>query len=310
MSNSPEAEAESTTRQPEEARHRAEGRIEIDAAIVSNLHGRWFLPGAGKMEWFQDIDGGPEMAVVPAGEFLMGPAEDEFRHWYGPQRKVVIPRPFAVGRCALTFAEWDAAVTDGGCDGYLPQDEDWGRGDRPVVNVTWDDAQAYVEWLRQKTGKSYRLLSDAEWEYAARAGTTTPFWQGASITPEQANYDNDFIYGGSPKGYVHVGDDSQNNKKKTTPVKSFQPNPWGLYQVHGNVWEWCEDCWNDNYEGAPTDGSARTTGPMTSADECCCRVVRGGSFYDPPVHVAFRNGFDTDDELPYYGFRLARTLYS
>ena len=118
--------------------------------------------------------------------------------------------------------------------------------------MSWDDAKAYVKWLSKKTGKDYRLLSEAEREYVARAGTTTPFWWGSSITPEQANYDGNYTYTGRrPKGEY---------RQKTLPVKSFQPNPWGLYQVHGNVWEWVEDCWNENYHDAPSDGSAWTTG--------------------------------------------------
>lgn len=124
----------------------ADGRIEIDAAIAHTPHGRLFLPGAGKTEWFQDFDGGPEMVVIPVGEFLMGSPDDEpeWRSDESPQHKVIIPRPFAMGRCAVTFAEWDASAEAGVCGGYRPDDEGWGRGDRPVINVNWQDAQAYV----------------------------------------------------------------------------------------------------------------------------------------------------------------------
>ena len=133
----------------------------------------------------------------------------------------------------------------------------------PVVCVNWDDAKAYAKWLSGKTGKDYRLLSEAEWEYACRAGTSTPFWWGSSISTEQANYDGNYTFGGGRKGEY---------RQRTVPVKSFEPNPWGLYQVHGNVGEWCEDCWNESYNGAPSDGSAWTAG------DCAFRLLRGGSW--------------------------------
>ena len=156
----------------------------------------------------------------------------------GPQHRVTFARQFAVGKFAVTFDEWDACVGDGGCNGHRPEDEGWGRGKRPVINVNWDDAKAYVAWLSRKTGKTYRLLSEAEREYVARAGTTTPFWWGSTISTSQANYDGNSTYGSGSKGEY---------RQKTVPVDSFQPNPWGLYQVHGNVWEWTEDCYKDSY---------------------------------------------------------------
>jgi formylglycine-generating enzyme required for sulfatase activity len=135
-----------------------------------------------------------------------------------------------------------------------------------VVCVSWDDANAYANWLAKKTGKPYRLLSEAEWEYAARAGTTTPFWWGSSITPAQANYDGNFVYeGGGSKGEYRKG--------TVPPAGSFDANPWGLYNVHGNAWQWTADCYHDNYNGAPTDGSVWITGNCNSA-----HVVRGGSW--------------------------------
>ena len=198
--------------------------------------------------------------------------------------QVSIARPFAIGKFAVVFDEWDACVTDGGCNGHRPDDQGWGRGKRPVINVHWDDANAYAVWLSRKSGKTYRLLSEAEREYVARAGTTTPFWWGSSITPKQANYDE--------------------YRKKTMPVDSFEPNPWGLYNVHGNVWEWTADCWNSNNAGNPGDGSARTTGI------CDRRVVRGGSWNSGP---RFLRAADRDAHTAYVrnislGFRLARTL--
>jgi formylglycine-generating enzyme required for sulfatase activity len=163
------------------------------------------------------------------------------------------------------------------------------------VCVTWDDAKAYAAWLSQTTGKPYRLLSEAEREYVARAGTTTPFWWGSSITLAQANYNGSFVGGGS----------EGEGRKSTVPVGSFEANPWGLYNVHGNVWEWCEDVWHDNYSGAPVDGSAWLQG----ADESP-RVVRGGSWVNYPrgLRAAVRFRYPTFDRICDLGFRIARTL--
>ncbi len=138
-------------------------------------------------------------------------------------------------------------MADGGCGGRKPGDRSWSRGGRPVINVSREDAKAYVAWLSKNTGKQYWLQSEAEWEYAARAGTTTPFWWGDTITTDQANYNGNYPYNGGAKGEF---------RWKTLPVRSFKPNPWGLYQVHGNVWEWVEDCWNGTYKGAHSSSPA------------------------------------------------------
>jgi len=240
----------------------------------------------------------PEMVVVPSGTFTMGSPEDE------PERldrevqvRVSIAKPFAVGKFAVTFDEWDACVADGGCNGYKPSDLGWGRSKHPVINVDWDDAKAYAAWLSRKTGKSYRLLSEAEREYVTRASTTTPFWWGSSITPTQANYNGsaDPYTGGGSKGEY---------RQRTVPVDSFEPNPWGLYNVHGNVWEWTADCWNDSNSGNPGDGRARATG------DCGMRVVRGASWVNNPrvLRSAFRF-WNTSDFRDYIlGFRVGRTL--
>jgi formylglycine-generating enzyme required for sulfatase activity len=254
-------------------------------------------PGSGVS--FKDYPDCPEMVVVPEGSFVMGSPDNEpdrSKH-EGPQHRVRIGKPFAVGRLAVTFAEWDACEAAGGCGGYIPQDQGWGRGDLPVINVSWNDAKAYVSWLAKKTGQPYRLLSEAEREYATRAGTTTPFWWGASITPEQAHYDvsAEAYNGGGSKGEY---------RQKTLPVKSFKPNPWGLYQVHGNVWEWVEDCWHDSYSGAPRDGSDWTSG------ECKSRVLRGGPWNYVPrvVRAACRDDGNPGFRNYNNGFRVARTL--
>jgi formylglycine-generating enzyme required for sulfatase activity len=281
-----------------EDRRSADGRIKIDAPIIHGAANGWFLPGNGKTEWFKDHENGPEMVVVPAGSFTMGSTANE------PERfdreaevRVWIAAPIAVSKYTVTFDEWDACVTDGGCNGYKPDDVGWGRTKHPVVDVNWDDAKAYAAWLSYKTAKTYRLLSESEWEYVARAGTTTPFWWGSSITPLQANYDGsaDPYKGGGSKG---------EDRKRTVPVDSFEPNPWGIYNVHGNVWEWTGDCWNESNSGNPRDGSSRTTG------DCDRRVVRGGSWAsEPPVlRAAYRAALYVDTRLGESGFRLARTL--
>ena len=207
----------------------------------------------GEGQRFRDCPQCPEMVVVPGGQF---------------------GRPFAVGVYEVTFGEWDACVSGGGCGGHRPDDEGWGRGRQPVVNVSWEDAQAYVRWLSGKTGEQYRLPSEAEWEYVARAGTTTEYWWGDDVGRNRAN-----CYGcGSRWDY-----------EQTAPVGSFAANPFGLHDVHGNVIEWVEDCW----EGI-----------------CSRRVLRGGSWYLRPrdLRSALRYWNTTGFRLNYYGFRVARTL--
>jgi formylglycine-generating enzyme required for sulfatase activity len=257
--------------------------------------------GSGKS--FQDrlADGTPcpmcpEMVVVPAGKFTMGsPPGERDRDPGEVQVPVTIARPFAVGKFAVTFDQWDACAADGGCNGYRPADQGWGRGNRPVIYVNWSDANAYVAWLSQKTGKTYRLLSEAEREYVTRAGTTTTFWWGYSISTNQANYNGNYTYARGSKG---------ENRQRLVPVDSFTPNPWGLFNVHGNVWEWTADCWNANNEGNPGDGTARTTG------NCDGRVIRGGFWNNPPRNLRAANRYfaATDHRDFAIGFRLARTL--
>jgi len=197
---------------------------------------------------FQDCPDCPEMVVVPPGQFMMGsPDTDPVRfRAEGPVHRVTIPASFAAGKYEVTFEEWDACVSAGGCS-HKPGDEGWGRVRHPVIFVNWNDAQEYVRWLSKKTGKTYRLLSEAEWEYVARAGTTTPYHTGEQISTSQANYDGNYTYNGSSKGET---------RERTIPVGSFGANQFGLHDVHGNVREWVQDCWNDNYKGTPSDGSA------------------------------------------------------
>jgi formylglycine-generating enzyme required for sulfatase activity len=247
-------------------------------------------------DMFQECSRCPEMIVAPAGAFMMGSPPGEARRaaGEGPQHKVTFNRNFAVGRFAITFDEWDACVADNACWGYQPDSQGWGRGRRPAINVSWNDAKAYLAWLSGKTGKSYRLLSEAEREYVTRAGTTTPFWWGGAITTAQANY-NGVPYGGGAKGEY---------RGRTEPVDSFAPNPWGFFQVHGNIYEWTEDCGRDNYQGAPGDGSAWASG------DCGARVIRGGSWdYEGEyLRSASRLAYATDTRDVWLGFRVARSL--
>ena len=247
---------------------------------------------AGAVTTFRDCRDCPQMAVVPAGEFTMGPPASETGE--ETRRRVTIKVPFAVSKFEITFDEWNACVRDGGCDDYRPKDQGWGRGKRPVIDISWDNAKAYTDWLKRKTGKSYRLLSESEWEYAARAGTMSVFAYGDTLSPRQANFD------GSTDG----SGPSAVNRQKTLPVGSFPPNRFGLYDMHGNVTEWVEDCWHDDTAGAPADGSAWLDG------ECEGRVLRGGSWEDSAeeLHSAARTG--EFENLSSYadGIRIARDL--
>ena len=246
---------------------------------------------------FKDCSDCPEMVVVPSGSFMMGSPTSEPGRYdnEAPVHRVTIPAAFAVGKYEVTFEEWDACVSSGGCRAYRPADEGWGRGRRPVINVSWDDAKSYVEWLSRETGKGYRLLSESEWEYVARAGTMTAFYTGARITASEAYFNGRLTYNGSSTG---------EDRRRTIPVGSFGPNQFGLHDVHGNVWEWVEDCWNGSYSGAPVDGEANTTG------DCSRRVLRGGSWFSRPRNLrsAIRNRFRIGYRSSFFGFRVARTL--
>ena len=261
---------------------------------------------------FQDCEECPEMVVVPAGSFMMGSSshEESRADDEGPQHRVTIPAPFAVGRYEVTRGEFARFVeaaghsTGNSCRTYEDgrwedrsglnwRDPGYRQDNRePVVCVSWEDAKAYVNWLSRETGKPYRLLSEAEWEYSARAGTTGPFHFGATISADQANY----TYG-SVRTRVF--------RKTTVPVGSFPANGFGLHAVHGNVWERVEDCWHESYRGAPSDGSAWVTG-----GDCGKRVVRGGSWNSDPsfLRSANRDRDSAEFRLNNGGFRVARTL--
>ena len=248
---------------------------------------------------FRDIEAlwCPELVVIPAGSFIMGSPDDEPGRDSdeGPQHEVTFAQPFALARYPVTFEEYDHFCAE--TERNKPLDQGWGRGRRPAISVSWEDATAYIEWLSKQAGQGYRLPSEAEWEYACRAGTITPFWTGATISTEQANYDGNYSYGSGPKA---------DYRRSTTPVDAFEANPWGLHDMHGNVWEWVEDCWHDSCKGAPKDGSAWTTGDFTP------RVRRGGGWgsYPSQLRSAFRDWSHTDFRRSFVGFRIARTTTS
>lgn len=253
-------------------------------------------PGSGQS--FRDCPSCPEMIVAPAGSFMMGSSADDPRGYADerPQHRVTFTSPFAAGKAAVSFAEWDECVAEGGCNGYAPQDSGWGRGKRPVIFVSFGDAEAYVAWLSKRADRRYRLLTEAEREYITRAGTSTNFWWGNDITTDRANYNGHFALPGGSKGVARA---------MTVPVDSFKPNPWGFMQVHGNIWEWTEDCWQSGYQGAPADGSARVI-----ASECKERSIRGGSWDLAPAvaRSAFRGKLNPMLRTFSLGFRVARVV--
>ena len=259
----------------------------------------WALPAAllvtGRR--FRECATCPELAVVPGGVFVMGaPMGEEGRYAdEGPRRRVTIRSSFAVGVAEVTFAQWDACAAAGGCGSYLPADEGWGRDRRPVINVNRKDAEAYASWLSEKTRAKYRLPSEAEWEYLARAGTETPFHTGATIAPTLANYDGTKVYGDGVGGAF---------RGHTLAVGRFRANAFGLHDMHGNVWEWVRDCWNASYDSAPNDGDAWRQG------DCDKRVQRGGSWSNAPkdVRSAVRNWRAAGHRGANSGFRVVREV--
>jgi formylglycine-generating enzyme required for sulfatase activity len=220
---------------------------------------------------------------------MMGsPATEEGRNANeGPQRLITFAKPFAVSKFAVTFADWDACVSVGGCPHV--SDSGFERGTRPVINLRWDEAQQYAAWFSKVTGRPYRLLTEAEWEYAARAGSATAYFWGDQIGQGNANCNQ-------------CG--SQWDGWQTSPVGSFKPNTFGLYDMAGNVWQFVQDCYHDDYNGAPTDGSVWIIG------DCHRPVVRGGSWGNAPQNLrsASRDWFSADDRDYHIGFRLARAL--
>ncbi|ALL14909.1 formylglycine-generating enzyme family protein [Caulobacter henricii] len=227
----------------------------------------------------------PEMLVLPAGQFMMGSLSTEIGRGRdeGPRHPVTFTAPFAIGRTEVTFEQWNVCVDAGGCL-HRPADEGWGQATRPIINVSWSDARAYAAWLSESTGQKYFLPSESEWEYAARAGGDTAWSTGDAIIIDDANLLSQF--------------------GKTVAVGGFPPNAFGLHDMHGNVAEWVQDCYDDTgYFGAPADGGART-------GTCVRGVVRGGGFADEPAltRSAARRPSPLGQRLPSVGFRVARAL--
>ncbi|MBX9746458.1 MAG: formylglycine-generating enzyme family protein, partial [Hyphomonadaceae bacterium] len=226
---------------------------------------------------FRDCDDCPEMMRLSGGAFLMGArASDDARPWELPLHEVTLA-PYAIGVREVTFAEWDACVADGGCSAYLPPDRGWGRGDRPVMMVSWRDAQRYVRWLSDKTGRPYRLPTEAEWEFAARAGTETRYWWGDAFEPDRAP------------------------SRQTADTGTIAENPFGLRGVTGNVAEWVEDCYANSFVDAPNTGAAVSRG------DCARRVTRGGSWRDgaASLRIASRSRVGQTVRDAGIGFRVA-----
>ncbi len=242
--------------------------------------------------YFRDCAECPEMVEVPAGVFSMGSPSTEPVRAEGElsPRDISITARYALGAKEVTYAQWDACVAAGVCEKAAATDPGWGRGERPVVNISWADAQDYLRWLSTKTGHTYRLPSEAEWEYAARAGAKTPFSFGSSVTSDQANFNGTYKYGGPVSAY----------RRRTTPVGSFSANAFGLFDMHGNVWEWTSNCWSTNGQAAQVQTDA-------ACDE---RVLKGGAWNSGGWRL--RAGHRISGRQAYRdydnGFRVARTL--
>ncbi|MEN8261362.1 MAG: SUMF1/EgtB/PvdO family nonheme iron enzyme, partial [Pseudomonadota bacterium] len=276
--------------------------------LTTSPEGTDLIKGATRRTIFRDklLDGtaGPQMIVIPAGEFRMGDIQGSGAASERPVHTVRIRKSFAVGRSEITFNEYDVFVTDIERDkGRIcrdergkevpirePNDRGWGRGVRPVMGVSWNQAQCYVRWLSDQTGKKYRLPSEAKWEYAARGGTPSTYYWG-DATEET----------GKHAWYV------QNSGYQTHPVSQKQPNGFGLYDISGNVYEWMADCWHEDYTDAPADGSAWLE---TNGGECSRRVLRGGSWDSNPKRVrsAARDWNLVNDRFDDIGFRVVKEL--
>jgi len=245
------------------------------------------------------------LVVIPAGSYVMGPVPSEPVKFGAeqPQHRVTINKPFAIGQFELTFEDYDRFVAATGAE--RPSDKgwgtlNWGRGKTPVFNVSWQDAQRYLEWLSEQTGEHYRLPSESEWEYAARAGTVTAFNTGDCISSQQANFHGRSEFGDCPVSQLYRG--------RVIEVGSFKPNAWGLYDMHGNLFEWIQDCWHENYNDAPVNGTAWMN---TGSDvDCDLHVLRGGSWSGRPVDI--RSGARSHNMAAFksifIGFRVVRDL--
>jgi formylglycine-generating enzyme required for sulfatase activity len=253
----------------------------------------------------------PEMIVVPAsdGAVSMGSPDGKGNDDEHPRHEVRIAAPFAVGRFEVTWDEWETCVAMRGCNGGPTGDQSYGKGRRPVINVSWDQAKAYVAWLSGMTGKDYRLLTEAEWEYAARGVTNAGSAQGddpwGNDPAEICRYANVADHSYLVAGYTGGTADCDDGVAETASVGSYPANAFGLHDMHGNVWEWGEDCYHPDYKGAPDNGSAWIEG-----GDCKMRMMRGGAWNYPPGNVrsAHRNWLTSENRYFGLGFRVARTL--
>jgi formylglycine-generating enzyme required for sulfatase activity len=264
------------------------GRVLTEPAVLTAEEEK--LKAAKPGSDFKECENGcPVMIVIPPGKFIMGSSENERGREPSedPQHEVTIAEPFAVSKFEVTFEEWDACAATAACPRVT---DHWGRGEMPVINVSWGNAKQYVGWLARLTGKDYRLLTEAEWEHAARAGANTRYFWGDDPGTGNANCD---------------GCGSQWDRQQTAPVGSLKPNAFGLYDMHGNVWEWVEDGWHGSYNGAPADGSAWLRGADPNY-----RVVRGGSWRNESdlVRAAARVKRNIKVRFDTLGFRVARTM--
>ena len=307
----PAPPAEAEVPEPEESSANAEEPPKV--AAVDPAHQT--EPARDKLvpasvETFRDCDQCPVMVKLPPAEFTMGSAEDEEGRQAneGPQRVVRLSKPFAIGQFEITFSDWDACVKDGGCKLQI-SDEGWGRDTHPAINVSWEDISTqYLPWLSKKTGKAYRLPSEAEWEYAARAtmnlDSMAPRFSFGNDGNELCGVGNGADATAREQNGGGTGADCRDGYATTAPAGSFKPNQFGLFDMYGNVWEWVEDCWNENYDHAPVDGKAWTEG------DCTSRVVRGGSWNSdiPKLRSATRGWNQPSGRNRSIGFRVVREL--
>ena len=250
-------------------------------------------------DYIRDCAACPSLVAAPPGRFILGspPGERARVAAEGPAIVVEIPRTFAIAAHEVTAEQWAACVADGGCRGYAPPSHGWNGDRQPAVSVSFEDAQSYVAWLSSRTGRAYRLPSEAEWEDAARAGSAGPFSFGARLTPDDANYNAAYPYGG-PRAA---------SPARPVAVASFEPNAFGLYDMHGNVWEWTADCWADSHAGAAADGAPRTA---AEGGDCARRVLKGGAWNTGGwrLRSAHRIGKPAVAREFDNGFRVARDL--
>ena len=255
---------------------------------------------------FRDCETCPEMVAITATEIIIGtPLTERGRHGdETPRRRIRFARNFAIGIHEVTFAEWDACVADGGCTNPVADDKGWGRDRRPVINVTWLDAQQFVGWLSRKTGKTYRLPSEAEWEFAARGGVETARpWTPDDDSYPACGFANVYdLVSKKSLGWPLPHHTCEDGFVGTAPVGSFKPNGFGLYDTVGNVWEWVQDCWRPRYHDHPRDGM-----PLEAAD-CKVRTMRGADWSAIPSYTRYgiRSGDKIEVPHDFTGFRVAR----